>query len=59
MAQLEELTVKKREESKLFDRIEKALTEADALVKIDGRAWRVVDFVHDAYTVLITQAEQP
>lgn len=57
MAQLEELTVKKREEPKLFDRIEKALTEADALVKIDGQAWRVVDFVHDDYAVLVSQAE--
>lgn len=57
MAQLEELTVKKREESKLFDRIEKALTEADALVEIDGQAWRVVDFVHDDYAVLVLQAE--
>lgn len=57
MAQLEERTVQKREEPELFDQIEKALTEADALVRIDGRAWRVVDFVRDGYAVLVFQAE--
>jgi hypothetical protein len=57
MAQPEELTVKKRGEPELLDRIEKALTDADALVEIDGRAWRVVDFVRDDYAVLVLQAE--
>ena len=57
MAQLEERTVKKDEEPELLNRIERALTEADALVTIDGRAWRVVDFAHNDYAVLISQAE--
>lgn len=57
MAQLEELTVNKRREPELFDRIEKALTDTDALVEIDGRTWRVVDFAHDDYAVLVLQAE--
>jgi len=57
MAQLEERTVRKHEEPELFERIERTLTEADALVTIEGRAWRVVDFARDDYAVLLLQAE--
>jgi hypothetical protein len=57
MSQLEERTVKQHEAPELFDQIEKSLTEADGLVELEGRAWRVVDFARDDYAVLVLQAE--
>lgn len=56
MSQLEERTVKKREEPELFDQINKSLTETDGLIRVEGQAWRVVDFMRDDYAVLVLQA---
>lgn len=58
MSQLEERTVKKREEPELFDQINKSLTETDGLIKLEGQAWRVVDFIREDYAVLILQPEE-